>query len=67
MKILSKTFVFVNFTEPTVMDKELNQYFEKILEKYPGFSHKTDVITDQLVFGGSEGRDAWRTILIRII
>lgn len=64
MKILSKTFIFVNFTEPSVMDKELNQYFEEILEKYPGFSHKTDVITDQLVF---EGRDAWRTILIRII
>ena len=33
MKILSKTFVFVNFTEPSVMDEELNQYFEEILEK----------------------------------
>ena len=64
MKLLSKTFVFVDFTEPSVMDKELNQYFEEILEKYPGFSHKTDVITDQLVF---EGKDAWRTLITRII
>ena len=64
MKLLSKTFVFVDFVEPSVMDKELNQYFEEILEKYPGFSHKTDVITDQLVF---EGKDAWRTFIIRII
>lgn len=64
MKILSKTFVFVDFSEPSVMDKELNQYFDEILEKYPGFSHKADVITDQLVF---EGSDVWRAILIRII
>ena len=64
MKLLSKTFVFVDFTEPSVMDKELNQYFEEILEKYPGFSHKTDIITDQLVF---KDRTALRALVIRII
>lgn len=64
MKIISKTFKFPNFVEAALMDKEINKFFEELFEKYPSFSHKNSVLSDNLVF---HDVDVWRTILLEIL